>query len=369
MQTTSQQKIGGLLVGWLFSSVLAATVGAAAAPWFISDQLLEHAQLARVWQVTLPVKTDEELETMALLGTRLYVVSRQNYAWSLDRDSGHIVFSQPVAHPGFPLLGWSVYSNQLISAIDNQLVEFDRNSGLRTRVSDLDFSVVAPPVRNSQFFYISAADRRLHALRARDLVQIFDVSAWNESAITSILADEDEVVFGTDAGNLIAMRADAPTKLWQFDAAEAIAGPVVQDDRSFYFANKDTNVYRVDATGPRAAALVWKYQTEAILDRSPRVTPGAIYQYALGRGLTAIDKQSGQAIWFLPEGVDLLAETSGRAYVITNSDTLAVMDNATGKRLYWMNLTGVVKHAANTTDGMIYIADGHGRIACLRPVQ
>ncbi|UCD48726.1 MAG: PQQ-binding-like beta-propeller repeat protein [Phycisphaerales bacterium] len=369
MQTTSRPKAWGLLVGGLFLMVPAAGVGGEVAPCVVSDQLLEYAQLTRVWQASLPMKKGESLEAMAVLGRRLYVRSSQNYAWSFDRDNGRAVFSQPLARPGFPLLGWSAYDNQLISVIDNRLVEFDQDSGLRERVSDLELSVVAPPVRNSRFYYVSAADRRLHVLRARDMVQIFEVSAWNESAISSILANEDEVVFGTDAGNLIAMKADAPTKLWQFDAAEAMAGPVVRDGRSFYFANKDTNVYRVDATGVGAATLVWRHQTEAILDRPPRVTPGAVYQYALGRGLTAIDKPSGEAIWFLPEGVDLLAETGGRAYVITKSNTLAVMDNRQGKLLYSMNLAAVIAHAANTVDGMIYIADNRGRIVCLQPVR
>jgi outer membrane protein assembly factor BamB len=155
------------------------------------------------------------------------------------------------------------------------------------------------------------------------MVQIFEVSARSKAAITSVLADEEMVVFGTDAGNLVAMMADAPRKLWQFDAARAMAGPVIRDGDSYFFANKDTNVYRVDAAGSGGATLGWKYQTEAVLDRPPRVTAAVVYQYALGRGLTAIDKQSGKALWFLAEGVDLLAEIRGRAYIITKYNSLA----------------------------------------------
>ena len=369
MRTTLPLKAWGLLVGWLFLAIPVAALRAEASPWFISNELLGHAQLTRIWQTTLPVKETESLDTMTVSGARLYMRSSQNYTWSLDRADGRVVFSQSVARPGFPLLGWSSHGNELISVIDNQLVEFDKDSGVRRRVSDLELSIVATPVRNDRFFYVSAADRRLHALRAQDMVQLFEVSARNESEITSILADDDMVVFGTDAGNLIAMMADAPRKLWQFDAVGAMAGPVVRDGRSFYFANKDTHVYRVDEVNPSTASLIWKYQTEAILDRPPRVTATVVYQYALGRGLTAIDKRSGQALWFLPEGVDLLAESRGKAYVITKTNTLAVMDNRAGKSLYWMNLAAVVKHAVNTADGMIYVADNRGRITCLQPVR
>lgn len=369
MQTTLSKKVWMFLVGGLVSVAPMATLGAERSPWLISDELLDQAHVTRVWQATLPLKEAETFDSMVLLEGRLYVKSDRNYAWSLDRNDGRIVNGLSVARPDFPLLGWSAYGQHVISVIDNQLVEFDKDSGQRTRVSDLEMSIIAPPVRNDRFFYVSAADRRLHALRAQDMVQLFEVAPRNESRITSILADEDVVVLGTDAGNLIAMMADAPRKLWQFDAAGAMAGPVVRDGRSFYFASKDTTVYRVDEVKPDSASLIWKYQTEAILDRAPRVTGTAVYQYALGRGLTAIDKRSGQALWFLPEGIDLLAESRGRAYVITKSNTLAVMDNRTGKPLYWVNLAGVTNHATNVTDAMIYIADNHGRVTCLRPVR
>jgi len=367
MRTIRPNKAWWLLAACLSWNVSTTVLATGTDSWLISEELLDHARLTRIWQATLPVKEGESLDSLVVLGGRLYVRSSENYAWSLDRNDGRVIFGQSVATPGFPLLGWTWYEDRLISVIDNQVIEFDKESGLRKRVSDFELSIVAPPVRNSRFFYVSGADRRLHALRAQDMVQVFEVSARSKAAITSVLADEDIVVFGTDAGNLIAMMADAPRKLWQFDAARAMAGPVVRDGDSYYFANKDTNVYRVDAAGPGAATLAWKYQTEAVLDRPPRVTAAVVYQYALGRGLTAIDKQSGQALWFLAEGVDLLAEARGKAYIMTKFNSLAVMDNRSGKRLLEVNAASVAGHAANTTDAMIYIADERGRIACLRP--
>ena len=115
--------------------------------------------------------------------------------------------------------------------------------------------------------------------------------------------------------------------------------------------------------------MAWRFQTESVLDRAPRVTEGFVYQYALGRGLTAIDKPTGRTAWALPEGLDLLAEAEGKAYVITTVHTLVVMDNVTGKRLYSVNCAPVIGHASNTDDARIYVADELGRIACLEPVR
>jgi outer membrane protein assembly factor BamB len=358
-----------LLTIWLAWSGAVAVPAADASKCFISKDLLDHAALSLVWQSTLPVKETEKLDVMTLLDERLYVRTDRNYVWSLDRSDGKTVFSRSIATPGFPILGWVSHANRLLCVIDNQLVELDIKTGAERRVSDLELSIMAPVVRNTRFFYVSAADRRLHALRGKDMVQLFKATAANDSMITTILADEETVVFGTDAGNLIAIMADVPRKLWEFKAVDAISGPVIRDGNSFFFASKDTNVYRIDAVEPTKAVLRWKYQTEAVLDRPPRVTKGVVYQYASSRGLTAIDKQSGRTVWSLPEGVDLLAEAAGKAYVATKLKTLTVMDNGTGQKLYWVNFAPVVNYAANTVDAKIYIADAQGHVACLAPMQ
>jgi outer membrane protein assembly factor BamB len=334
----------------------------------LSPSLLDHANLRSVWELTLPLKKGEKFVTITPLGDRLYLRSDQNYLWSLDRAKGEVVFSRSIAPPGIPVLGLTPYENSLISVIGNRLVELDIGSGKEQRVSDLELSIVAPPVRNGEFLYVGAADRRLHVFRVKDLVRVFPVTADDDSLVTTVVADDSGVAFGTDAGDLVGMMPDAPKKLWSFKATRAVAGPVIRDGNSFYFASKDTNVYRVDVAEGGNAVLTWKYQTEAVLDRSPRVTKDFVYQYALGRGLTAIAKQTSKVAWSLPEGIDLLAEAGTRAYVITKDRTLTVMDNAAGKKLFAVNFAPVTDHAANTMDARIYLTDDTGRVTCLEPI-
>jgi outer membrane protein assembly factor BamB len=335
----------------------------------ISPDLLDHAGLKTTWDQKLPLKEGEKFVSVTLLGDRLYLRSDRNYLWSLDRAKGDVIFSRSIAPTSIPVLGLTAYENSLISVIGNKLAELDINSGKEQRVSNLDLSIVAPPARNNRFFYVGAADRRLHVLRADNLVETFSVTADDDSLITTVLADDSFVAFGTHAGDLVGMAPDAPTKLWQFKATEAVAGPVIRDGSSFYFASTDTQVYRVDVAENTGATMTWKYQTEAVLDRPPRVTQDFVYQYAVGRGLTAIAKQTGKAAWSLPEGIDLLAEAGAKAYVLTKTRTLTVMDNAAGKKLFSVNFAPVTDHAANTTDARIYIMDGIGRVTCLEPIR
>jgi hypothetical protein len=338
--------------------------------WLVSPKLLEHANLKILWDTTIAIENNENLEQLLILGNSIYAISNRNYMVRLDKDNGSKIFSGIVAPEGLPVTGLKLYENSLISIVGTKLIEIDPLTGKQLKNTDVGFGIACPAARNSTFFYLSGTDKRLHTLRAEDKVQIFEVAAENDSMITSIIAHDISVIFATDAGNVISITPNRPRKLWQFDAAGGIAGPVIRDGMSLFFGSKDTNVYRVDMVGlPLQRQLMWKYQTAGILDREPRVTQQVVYQNVPGKGLTAIDKQSGTFIWSVPGGVDLLAEARDRAYVITKNRELVVMDNLSAKKLYSVNFAEVSRHTANITDSKIYIADERGRIACLQPVN
>jgi outer membrane protein assembly factor BamB len=335
----------------------------------VSPELLEHAKLKTVWENELPIKKAESLERLLILGNRIYALSDRNYMISLDTEKGNMIFGRTVAPAGFPILGLKLYGDELISIGGSKLVEIDAASGAERRTVDVGFGIVCPASRNSSYWYVGGVGNRLHVLRAEDTVQVFEVAAENESAITSIAADESFVIFTTDAGNVISITPNRPRRLWQFDVAGGIAGPIVRDGMSLFFSCKDTNVYRVDMVGLLGRRLVWKYQTAGVLEKAPRVTEEVVYQYVRGKGVTAINKESGKFMWSVPGGVDLLAEAISKAYVITKNRTLVVMDNVRAEKLYSVNFAGVARYAANTVDSKIYIADERGRIACIQPVE
>jgi outer membrane protein assembly factor BamB len=105
-----------------------------------------------------------------------------------------------------------------------------------------------------------------------------------------------------------------------------------------------------------------------MLDRAPRVGENIVYQHVPYQGLVAINKETGNLVWEVPGGIDLLGETAGKAYVIAKG-RLVVMDNKKAKHLYSVNFAGISKYTANMTDSKIYIANEAGRIACLKPVE
>ena len=360
---------------WLAGLVILCTVQSGSAAQIspaqlVSPELLKHANLKILWENELPIKEGESVGHLFLLANRLYAISDHNYMLSLDREDGKIVFGKTVAPAGLLTSGMMLYSDELLYVNGSSLVQVDAGSGIERRSIDIGQGMTCPAARNSSHFYVAGIDKRLHALRTENRVQAFEVAADNESVITSILADEDFVIFATAKGNVIRIASNKAVRLWQFDAAGAIAGPVVRDWMSLFFASKDTNVYRVDmAQPPEQKRLVWKYQAAGVLEEAPRVTQRVVYQHVRGKGVVAIDKETGSAMWSVPGGRDLLAEARGKAYVITDAATLVVMDNAKARNLYSINFAHVSKYAANAMDDKIYIADKRGRTACLQPVE
>ena len=337
----------------------------------ISPELLKHARLKMLWDNELPIKKNESLDRLLLFGNRIYAVSDRNFVLSLNQKNGEIIFGKTIEPAGLPIMGVKLYDNELMYVSGNsKLVQINAQSGIVLKTTDVGISVSCPVARNSSYFYLAGTDKRLHAIHAENKVQAFEVAAENDSMIISVTADENFVLFATAAGNIISIAPDLPRRLWQFDASKAIAGPIIREGMSLFFASKDTNVYRVDMVGlPERRRLAWKYQTAAVLDEAPRVTQEIVYQHVKGKGLTAINKNTGSPLWQVPGGIDLLTEAGNRAYVITDTGTLVVMDNVKAKKLYTVNIAGVSKHVSNITDDKIYIADNLGRIACLQPVE
>jgi len=332
----------------------------------VSEELLKEAGLEIVWDTQLPLKQGEFLKKLQILDGRLYALTDRNYMVSFNRENGKIVFSRTIAEAGFPLPVLGLYDDEILTIIGNKLVEINPDSGADLSSKHLEFGAACPPARNSSFFYVGGTDRRLHTLRAENKVQLFEVAAESDSLITTIIADESFVVFGTEAGDVISFRADEPKQLWAFTADDTIISPMVRDGWSLFFASEDTSVYRLNLfTGKHD----WKYPVAAVLDKAPQVTADVVYQYVRNKGLAAIDTESGRGLWLVEKGAEILAQADGKAYIITEAGTLVVMDNEQAEHLYTVNFAGVSRYAANVADSKMYIADETGRIACLKPIK
>jgi len=334
--------------------------------WLIPRAMVASTELKIVWQFNLPMGKGESLDQLFLSGNRLCALSSQNYLSCINRADGNVMFAGSIAPAGLPVVDFESYKGELITIVGNKLIEISADFGSEKTVTNITSGAVCPVVRNDSFFYIAGLDKRIHVLKADNKVQVFEVAAENGSRITSVLAEQGFVVFATEAGNVIRIAPDKSVKIWQFNAPAAIIGPVVHDTNSLYFACRDTCVYRLELSSGK---LLWKYQTQGILDTAPQLGSKLVYQRIPDMGLTAIDKTTGKIVWPVKDGVGLLSESGDKTFVITKGGHLTAMDNIKAKQLYSVNMGLPVKYATNVADAKIYVADAKGRIACLEPAK
>lgn len=338
----------------------------------VREEVLRHelGGLKVVWETKVPMKMTEKLDRLIILGDRIYGLSDENYMVALHREDGQAIYalSGSLSAVGLPIKGLGLFENELYSIVGSDLVLINPDTGLRRVGKRLRIGATSPAVRNSSFFYFGGTDRRMHILQVSDMVEVFEVAADNDSVVTSIIADEEFVVFGTDAGNVISIMPGEPKLIWKFKAASGIVGQIVRSDGELFFASKDTKVYKLDID---TGELLWQrpYAGGGMLEGGPQVMRDVVYQYVRDKYLVAIDRKKGTGNWELDGGVGLLGESEGRAYVITNDGKIEVIDNKKAVQLYTLDLSGVSLHVCNTVDSKIYVADDSGRIACLEPLK
>ncbi len=297
--------MGFLLLAGCASQKPAEDISQSDLVWkLVWPEQLADSNLEIVWQYKLPMKALERLEQLYIFGDRIYALSNENYMVSLDRKSGQVMFSRSVGHADFEVVGMELYDDELISIIGSRLIQINSDSGVENKSSRMAFGVTCPAARNKSYFYIAGVDNRIRVLRADDKVKLFEVAANNDSRINSIAAGEKSVIFATEAGNVISILPDRPKLLWQFEDIDgSIIGPIVRDAEAVFFSGTSSNVYKLDASNGR---LVWKYQTDALLDAAVVVSERIVYQNLSNKALVAIDKESGELIWRLDGGIGLL---------------------------------------------------------------
>lgn len=344
----------------------------------VSGKLLDSVGLRMGWQVHLPMKTPEQVDRMFMFDKYVYAMSNANYIYCIDTETKAIRFGLQLAEPGLPIGDPSYYENQLWFMVGNHLVVLDPKAGVistRKQFKRIGTSAASMVVRNRRHLYVSGSDKRLHAIIADGFWQDFMVAADNGSQVNSIVADDNNVVFTTESGNVTSILANEAKRIWQYDIIGKISAPLVRDGLWIYIAGKNAKLYRLNIrTGAMSARsesgemVGWNdaFHAAAVLDKAPVIGTDVVYQSAGDKGVYAIDKETGEQIWNVSKGVDMVAEIGDRAYVYAEPGLLVAMDNVSGQSLYSANIGTVEKYVVNTTDDSIYLADKAGRVMCIK---
>jgi outer membrane protein assembly factor BamB len=351
---------------WFFVFVFLAALPATSNA-IIDEKLLKEAGLEPVWQKAIALNPKEKVQRITIEDNYIFILTDSNYIFCLERDTGRLNFYFSVAVLGMPVLEPTVYNNIAYIVAANYLIVVDLVQGMEIPRKEIPFPVSASIAVNASHLYIPALDKRLHVTDLKNIHEIFEVSADNASGITSVLAADNRVFFATDAGNVICMEANEPKRIWQFDTVGAITSPLTATKDWLYVSCRDTNLYQFQLDDGNQT-WPFPFRTGSILTTSARATDSVVYQYAINKGLYAIDAKSGKQLWLLADGIDLLAQDGDKACVFDKNKVCVVMDNKSGKKIYTINFAPVTNFAVNTSDSNIYIMEGKN-ISCIKPVK
>jgi outer membrane protein assembly factor BamB len=329
----------------------------------VSPELIQEAGWTSNWQLHLPLKQHEQIDRMAVLGPDLFLMTNSNVMFCIDRETGRTRFTKQFSTSRLPVQKPFYYGNQYWFMVGSEMLVFDPAAGdfvIKEKIDRLGSGARCGLARNEKFIYVSGSDNRLHAINVDGFWQQFTATADNDSAIVSVVATDEIVVFATQAGNVVGMNPDKPEKRWQFDATGEIKGQLVFDADDIYVGSFDTKLYKLSLNGK----LLWKspFHSGAPIRDSFVVGRDVIYLYNELNGLYGISKQTGKAVWRVPSGRAMICETPDKGFVFVASGIVKVMDNRTGKERVSVNFSGVQQYAMNTTDSTMYVADHQGRL-------
>ena len=332
----------------------------------IDPVLLKSAGLELVYQVNVPVKKDEGIKAIYVANEYVFAITGNNYMVCFNRADGRMHFINRFSAPGIPVNEPYVFDDKLLFVVGKEIKELDPKNGIISHDYQTKMLSIAPVVRNTEYLYHAGVDARVRAYTIDDFTLSFMVTADDDSHITSMVADDYSFVFVTSSGTLVSLEPNSKRKMWFFDIGAEVKTPLVKDDKDIYATSLDSNVYKFDSF---KGNLHWRTALGERLTRNYFVGKELIYVPTSTKGVVGINKETGSIVWQSKESYNFLSEKNGRAYLITKSGVMVVMDNVKGKQLYSLNVSNVTDFAANTYDGDIYLADEDGSLVCVRPIK
>lgn len=353
-----------LLLAGYFSVAAAQSTDPLVAP-----VLLKEAGLSQQWQVLLPIKPGETVERLFVFDRFLFILTSRNHLFCRNRSDGSYRFEMRLAEERLPVCDPLFMDGKVLFLVGRQLYVIDPVSGLRVGsaiLTGVDDNSKCSISKNDDFLYVAGVDRRVHAyqITPTDYIHLFTATSDDDASITSVAAVEDRVYFTTQSGSVVAMQSDGPVRVWQFNASGPIQAPLVLDDDSIYVGSVDTKLYKLNAVTGRTEWPVPFYTGDKIL-WAPIIGDQVVYQVAGRSGLYAVEKEAGRQVWNVPNGRSLLCESGSTAYTFAWPGILVVMDNATGREVYSLNMAEVNRYAVNVFDATMYLADEQGRVTAI----
>lgn len=172
---------------------------------------------------------------------------------------------------------------------------------------------------------------------------------------TNVLPVGDILMYGTQAGALVAVNRTSGQELWRFQTAEAIFGTPVVANGIVYFGSAGRRVYAMRMTD---GAFLWAFRMKDIISSSPAIRGDTVYVSSEDRNVYALDADTGIPRWTYPASSPFIAQpvVYENMIFVSNADgELSALDAATGSVLWQHSAPRAILAPVTIQNGLVYV--------------
>ncbi len=384
----------------------------------IPQTVAQRHGLSRPWfaQIRLD-RSRGRLTDMVLYEDILYLQTNRATVTALDAETGETLWAKHVGQPNHPSLTPGVSRDLLAIINGSRLYVCNRYNGsllyetevrgvpgAGAAVSEswayvpmIDGMVVAyrlEPITDpmqelgkikedpTQDEIATAEEDRREDLRLRQqYVPPLFCQSFGRVAVQPVVLQKTEaaehVAWPTDRGHLnvgqltSASEGDGLGLKYRLEASEGIAGgpaydpgnPADADDPGrIYVASLDGFVHALDSD---SGELIWRISTGKQMLNSVVVIDSRVYAATRFGGLYCLDAQSGVEMWWAPRVERFLAASKHRVYASDKTGNILALDAKTGARLDTIAAAASALKLVNTQNDRLYLATEAGLVQCL----
>jgi outer membrane protein assembly factor BamB len=342
------------------------------------------------WTVDLDLAKGDYITRVDVRDKLVYVYTSSKMVVAYDRKAGTRKFGMQVPSPVDTLLPLVELPDMIVFPNSTELEVFDKQGQFQRSVP-LPSPLRSDAVGEKSSIYFGAAGARGGLVEAYDLSRPYAPQQWeyltrDTKAVTAGPAVSDGIVYsGSDGGEVDAVATENRAQVWDTDHGEFLAaGPITADlqidDSGLYVASHDSKMYCINKT---TGKLRWQYFAGEPLYDAPILTSDTVYQYVQGKGLAALDKNTGaydrRPRWIHPTATQFLSQDEKFVYLLdprsdsNNPDAppanyIIAVDKQTGVKQFESRRSDFTVFGTNRKDSTIFAAFGDGRVMTIKPV-
>jgi outer membrane protein assembly factor BamB len=353
--------------------------GQATAPVAHRAAIVSHAALSaggygEYWAIDLGFDRRTVVDEAHLVDENLYLRTTEGVVYAIQadtgllrwvRDLGEMSFrSRPPTHVQTDGGGGSV-----LFVTRSHVHAFDRHNGDVVGRWRLPFPAGGGAVADDYGVYLGGADGMFFATGwpsdcCSEMPVVWRAGVEGAVLTQPTLALDGRLFFASDEGVVYCVGSGNRRLYWSVALGGVVTGGLYRDETGVYVASDNR---RLVVLNEQSGRFVKEYRFPEKLRDAPVVVQRTVYQYCPQDGLTAIDVDTRDRMWRMPNARRFVARAAERVVLMTESGDLAVADNGSGRIHHVIDLPKDTLTARNDRDAVVYLVSVDGRVLCAKP--